>query len=351
MPDQPPAGPPEYNVYRSRRRPLGGLKRPDPFRRKRPQAEEPGFPRERRPLGWKRVLKWVLVAAVTWIALSLVLFLLSAALQQGVSKRTEQALSPGGSLVTGSTILVIGSDKRSKQTAEPGSGGPGRSDSLMLLHVGLGSVRKLSIPRDSEADIPGHGIDKINAAYAIGGAALTIETVEKFMGNSLRINHVIEVSFENFPDFINAIGGVDVTVRRCIRSQPFGGRRFKLRRGKHHLNGRQALAFARVRKNACSPNEDDRARARRQQQVLASIRDQLVSPTTFFRLPWVAWAAPRTIVSDMSGPSLLVLFADLMTGGPGKARVLEFDGPGQTAPGSVHVPDSTRAREVRRLLG
>lgn len=348
MPDQPPPGRPEYKVYRSRRRPLGGLRRPDPFRRRERGPDEP---RTRRPFTWRRPLKWLLIGVVAWLLFSLVLFLVSATLQDGVSKRTDQSLSGGGSLATGSTILVIGSDKRSKKTAEPGSGGPGRSDSLMLLRVSVGSVRKLSIPRDSEADIPGHGVDKINAAYAIGGAALTVETVEKFMGNGLSINHVIEVSFENFPDFIDSIGGVDVKLRRCIRSQPFGGRVFKLRRGKHHLNGRQALAFARVRKNSCSPSEDDRARARRQQQVLASIRSRLVSPKTFFRLPWVAWAAPKTIVSDMSGPSLMMLFTDLMTGGAGKARVLDFDGPGQTAPGSVHVPEETRAKEVRRLRG
>lgn len=346
MPDQPPPERPEYKVYRSRRRPFGGLRRPDPFR-KRDQA--PGEPRVRRPFTWRRPLKWLALGVFAWMLFSLVLFLISAALQEGVSDSTERALSSGGSLATGSTILVIGSDKRSKETAEPGSGGPGRADSLMLLHVSLGSVRKLSILRDSQAEIPGHGVSKINAAYAIGGSALTIETVENFMGNGLEINHVIEVSFENFPDFIDAIGGVDVTLRRCVRSQPFGGRVFRLRRGEHHLNGRQALAFARVRKNSCSPNEDDRARARRQQQVLSGIRSSLVSPSTFVRLPWVAWTAPRTVVSDMSGPSLLMLFTDLLTGGAGKARVLRFD---QVNPdSSVRIPESVRAREVRRLLG
>lgn len=344
MPEQPPDERPEYKLYRARRRPFDRFRRPDPFRQL-PSAPE--APRVRRPFTWRRPLKWLALGVLGWLLLSLALFLISAALQDGVSEQTERALSSGGSLATGSTILVIGSDKRSKETAEPGSGGPGRADSLMLLRVSLGSVRKLSILRDSQAEIPGHGVGKINSAYAIGGAGLTIETVETFLG--LEINHVIEVSFENFPDFIDAIGGVDVKLRRCVRSQPFGGRIFRLRRGEHHLNGRQALAFARVRKNSCSPKEDDRARARRQQQVLSAIRSSLVSPSTFVRLPWVAWAAPTTVVSDMSGPSLMMLFTDLLTGGAGSSRVLRFSS--VNSDGSVTIPESVRAREVRRLLG
>ena len=346
MPEPPPEAPPEYKVYRSRRRPLGGLKRPELFKR---GPSEPSLerPRARRPLSAGRVLKWVLLALFSWLLLSFVVFMVSATLQEGVSDSAEDALSGGGSMLTGSTVLVIGSDERTKETAEPGSGGPGRADSLMLMHVGLGSVRKLSIPRDAYAEIPGHGAQKINASYALGGAALTVDTVEQYMG--IEVNHVIEVSFANFPEFIDAIGGVDIRLRRCIRSQPFGGRVFRLRRGEHHLNGRQALAFARIRKNACSPNEDDRARARRQQQVLAAIRDQLISPSTFVRLPWVAWEAPRAVVSDMQGPGLLALFADVMTGGAGRQRVLEFTGAGPA--GSVTIPEEERRREARRLVG
>jgi LCP family protein required for cell wall assembly len=192
----------------------------------------------------------------------------------------------------------------------------------MLLHVGLGSVRKLSILRDSPAAIPGHGTQKINAAYAFGGAPLMIETVEGFLGNGLEVNHIVEVNFEDFPDFIDALGGIDVDLEDCIRSNSFGGRRLRLSRGEHHLNGKQALAFARVRQNECNPAEDDRARAARQQQVMSAIRSQIVSPSTFFRLPLVSWQAPRTIRSDLKGPGLLALFADLLTGGAGKTRVL-----------------------------
>ena len=69
-----------------------------------------------------------------------------------------------------------------------------------------------------------------------------------------------------------------------------GGTTLRLRRGTHHLSGKQALILARTRKNQCHPEENDLTRAKRQQDVLAAIKSRLVSPVTFFRLPWVAWA-------------------------------------------------------------
>jgi LCP family protein required for cell wall assembly len=357
MPDQQPGGEPEYKVYRSRRRltdrlrPAGDLRSLRDRLRRRP-GRRPGAPGEpggppRRKITVGAVLKWVGLAALAWLLLSLVVFMISAQLEQGVSKRSEAALSSGGSLLGGSTILVLGSDQRPAGT--PGAEGPGRADSITLLRVGFGSVRKLSILRDSLAEIPGHGTQKINAAYAIGGPALMIETVESYLGNGLEVNHIVELNFQDFPDLIDALGGVDITLRRCIRSNEFEGRVFRLRAGEHHLNGKQALRFARVRKNFCSPNEDDRARARRQQQVFAAMRDQMLSPSTFFRLPWVSWAAPKTLRTDLHGPGLFGLFSDLLTGGTGETRVLlpSGNGPGN----SLIVSEDEKAREVSRLLG
>jgi LCP family protein required for cell wall assembly len=338
MAERPPDKPdkPEYKVYRSRRGFLDRLSGPrdqvaqlrEAARRRTQRAseEEPG-PREprgpSRPL-WRRILKWVAITVVGWLLLSLILFMISAQIADGVSDETEDALSSGGSLLTGSTILVLGSDARPEGTLEPGAAGaPARADSIMLLHVAFGSVRKLSILRDSPAAIPGHGTQKINAAYAFGGAPLMIETVEQFLGNGLEINHIVEVSFEDFPDFIDALGGIDIELEDCLKSNSFGGKRLRLSKGEHHLNGKRALQFARVRQNECNIAEDDRARAARQQQVMSAIRSQIVSPSTFFRLPLVSWEAPRTVRSDLKGPGLLALFTDLLTGGTGKTRVLE----------------------------
>jgi len=350
-----PPDKPEYKVYRSRRGFLDRLKGPSDQvsqlreaarrRAQRKREDEPGPVEPRgpdRPL-WRRILKWVAIAVGAWLLLSFVLFMVSAQITEGVSDETEDALSTGGSLVTGSTILVLGSDERPEDTLEPGVQGlPARADSILLMHAGFGSVRKLSILRDTETDIPGHGIGKINSAYAYGGAPLMIKTVEAYLGNGLEVNHIIEVSFEDFPDFIDALGGVDVDLDNCIQSNSFGGKRVRLSKGEHHLDGDEALAFARVRKNECDVAEDDRARAARQQQVLSAIRSQILSPSTFFRLPLVSWQAPQTIRTDLKGPGLLMLFTDLMTGGTGKTNVLEC---------LPTCPEAERAEAVDDLVG
>ena len=351
--DRPDDSRPEYRVYRSR---SGLRERLTPSRglaglRRRGRGERKDRPRPRRPRALRpgRIVKWLAFLVLAWILASVAIFFVSAQLAPGVSPETEEALSGGSSLLTGSTILVLGSDARSRQTSEPGAGGPARADSILLIRASFGSVRRLSILRDSYADVPGHAPQKINAAYALGGTALMVRTVEGFLGNDVRINHVIEVSFEDFPAFIDSVGGIDVTLERCVSSDPFGGRRFRLRAGDHHLNGRQALAFARVRKNRCSPNEDDRARARRQQMVLSSIRSRLLSPFAFPRLPIVSWQAPRTLRTDMAGLGLLGLFADVVTGGAGATKVLRPSGPG---PGtSLIVSEGDKQRAVEELLG
>ncbi|MEA2374905.1 MAG: hypothetical protein QOD53_1368 [Thermoleophilaceae bacterium] len=329
--------------------PLDGLRR-----RRRQGPAEPAAPTRGRPR-LRRFLKWAAIVVGSWLLLSLIVFMVSAQTAPGISSSASNALSGGGTLLTGSNVLVLGSDQRSPGTKEPGAttAGPSRSDSIIVLHVGVGSVRKLSILRDSYAQIPGHGTGKINSAYAIGGAALTIKTVEGFLGHGLKINHLILVSFTNFPKLIDALGGVDVTLDHCVRSNSFGGKRVKLTKGDHHLSGKAALRFARVRENRCQPNEDDRARAKRQQQVLGAMRSKLVSPlnwpSSFIRAPLIAWEAPRALRTDMHGPGLSMLFTDLLTGGSGSSQVLKPAG--VNSDGSLRVTPAERARAVRKLTG
>jgi LCP family protein required for cell wall assembly len=350
-PPRPPSdpGPPEYNVYRSRRRPpskLGGGGDLDSLRKRLKRFRErdrhqPGEPRGITP---GRVVKWVLLAVVAWLLLSLVLFLVSAQTEEGVSDSAKRALSSDGSLLSGSTILVLGSDARTGDSIDESQQGPSRADTIMLVHAAFGSVRKLSIPRDSFAQIPGHGGQKINAAYALGGPALMIHTVEGFMGNDVQVNHLIEVDFDDFPKLIDALGGIDVTVEQRICSPPFDnfwkGLRFS--KGEHHLDGERALGFARIRKNACAPNETDIERAQRQQQVLTAIKGSVVSPGTFVRLPLVSWRAPKALKTDMRGLQLLALFGDMATGTSDETKVLEPSclscGPG----GSLVVSDGAK---------
>src|SRR3954468_15572802 len=188
-PPTPPSGPPEYKVYRSRKR-LSDRFGPiatnpiEALRKRRGKPKGPVLPGEKpaKPT-WRRVLKWVVIAIVAWILVAIVSFFVSAQTAPGVSQRAKDALSPGGAVLTGTNVLVLGSDQRPKGTKEPGAStsGPSRSDSIMLLHVGFGSVRKLSIPRDTRVPIPGHGTGKVNSAYALGGPALTIKTIEDFL--------------------------------------------------------------------------------------------------------------------------------------------------------------------------
>src|SRR3954451_6119192 len=358
-PQPPPPEPPQYNVYRSRKRlrdrfAPSGVNPMEAIRRRRGRVKPPDD--GKRGITPRRVIKWVVLAILGWILVSIIAFFVSAQVNGGVDDKTSEALSGGGSVLTGSNVLVLGSDERPKGSKGPGAqSGPSRSDSIIVMHVGFGSVRKVSILRDSQATIPGGGVQKINAAYAIGGAPLTIKTVEQFLGNGLKINHVILVSFTNFPELIDALGGVDVKLKRCIKSNSFSGQRVVLSRGEHHLSGQQALNFSRVRKNACSPSEDDRARAARQQQVIASMRDQIVSPvnwpSTFIRAPFIAWQAPQAIRSDMHGPGLAALFTDLLTGGSGKTKVLLPDAGQPFINGGINVTPGERADAVDYLLG
>ena len=352
---RPQAPPPEYKVYRARRNPLGGLRGSDldSLRRRLGRGGRGREPGERKELSPGSVARWIGVGVAAWVLLSLLLFLLSAQVQPGVSRNTKEALSGQGTLIGGSTILVLGSDERGGASLDKSQTGPPRSDTIMLLHVALGSVRKLSIPRDSQAQIPGHGTGKINAAYAIGGAPLAIETVEGFLGNGLKVNHLIEIDFENFPAFINALGGVTIDVPNRVCSPPFDnfwkGLRFEP--GEHHLGGDKALGYARIRKNRCAPNETDIERTKRQQQLLAAIRHQFLSASTFLRLPWASWKAPKSIRTDLRGPGLMALASDLATGGSGDPRTLEPSCLGCGVGGTLLVSEGEKRDEVEKLLG
>ena len=335
-----PGAAPQYTVHRRRRLPrLSGLRR---------SRDRPGPSR----ITGRRVLKWALTAVGAWILLSAVLFLVSAQIQRSnTTEAAQSALKDSGyTLTSANTVLVLGSDARQKGSKEPGAnvGGPSRSDSILLIRAGGGKSAKLSIPRDTIVDIPGQGRGKINAAYAIGGPSLTILTVEQYLG--IDINHIVEVNFGNFPKFINTLGGIDVKTN-CVRSDINGGRSnggtsLRLKAGENHLSGKQALTLARTRTNKCHPNENDLTRAKRQQDVMAAIKSRLVSPSTFLRLPWVAWEAPKAIRSDMAGPSLFGLFGAVEIGGSPKPVVLGGVLPG----GSVGVTEDEKRRAVRKFL-
>jgi anionic cell wall polymer biosynthesis LytR-Cps2A-Psr (LCP) family protein len=163
---------------------------------------------------------------------------------------------------------------------------------------------------------------------------------------------VIEVNFRDFPELVDSMGGINVENKSKICSpqfDPFKGP-VNFPKGDIHLNGRQALAFARVRKNNCAPAEDDRNRAKRQQEVITAIRSRVLSPVGFIRLPWISWEAPQTITTDMGGPSLMAVFGDIATAGTQDAApILTPSGPGPG--GSLLISDAAKTSAVDKLLG
>ncbi|MCW3027337.1 MAG: LytR family transcriptional regulator [Solirubrobacterales bacterium] len=338
-----PKQPPQYTRYRAGRRllprkdeqELGGLGRsPRLPRSGRPGAAAVGAGRWdwRRWATPKRLVLSLLALACAWIALSLMLFLISSHFER-TSPPGDVAgvLDPAGyPLTSANNILVLGSDRRQKNSKEPHAEttGPGRSDSIMLIRTGGGHAARLSIPRDTVVEIPGHGLQKINAAHAFGGPALSISVVKHWLG--IPINHVVEVNFENFPQLVDSMGGVDYTggcvVSRLDGGFSQGGYTLRLSPGTHHLNGKQALALARTRENLCAPSQTDFQRQEHQQALFNAMKSRVTSPSSFFRLPWIAWNAPPAIISDMSGPTLLGLFAALGVGGTPPTRVVKPSG-------------------------
>ena len=349
-----PDSPPEYKVYKSRRNPFSGLgARGLEGLRRRGRDKGPRQPRERRGMSPGRALKIAALALAGWLVFSLALFLLSAQLNGGLSPKSERALSGGSSILAGSNLLVLGTDTRAGDSIDKSQTGPARADTIMVLHASLGGFRRLSIPRDAYTQIPGHDAQKINAAYALGGRALMIETVEQYLGNDLKINHLMEIDFKGFPKFVDAVGGITVTAKRRVCSPPFDnfwkGLRFK--KGENHLDGRKALGWARVRKNNCAPSEDDTDRAARQQQLLSGVRGQFFSPFMLFRAPWAAWRAPRAFKTDLHGPGILALSLDAMLGGTGESEVLKPSCLGCGPGGSLLVSEAERHDAVDRLKG
>jgi LCP family protein required for cell wall assembly len=403
--EQQPSGPPEYKVYRSRKGLLSRLRTPDLSGLRERAPRSPKWPRRGRPerpsedtpgRRWtgKRVLKWVGLAALGWILLSFLAFAVSAQLQAfKLSGEAKSALHGNPLLLpSAQTILVIGTDARPPDSEEPGAApseecfeqqahgdaphgecsvGEFRADTLMLIRAGGGAFRKLSIPRDSYAEIPGQSPQKINAAYAFGGAAAQIEAVEGFLDTE--IDHVAIVDFTGFEDLIDAVGGivVDVPTKLCVdinggAGGGQGGVTLRLGTGENTLNGEKALAYARARKPSECPGPgasaytlgySDFDRERAQQSVINGIKDRLTDP---FRLPYnfvkgpiIGWDAPKAFVSDMGFLTMPQLVLAAAIGGSGDTYVLcagANSGCGVGPESSVEVPESARRRAVDVLL-
>jgi LCP family protein required for cell wall assembly len=148
-------------------------------------------------------------------------------------------------------ILILGSDRRdvvesSQRGERQFHGGSGqRADTIILMHLYAGTKRAVlvSFPRDLRVHIPGHGIQKINAAYPLGGANLMIKTIKQLTG--LQINHYVEINFASFQGIVNAVGGVPLYFSKPVSDKKSGLNITQT--GCVNLNGSQALSFVRAR--------------------------------------------------------------------------------------------------------
>jgi LCP family protein required for cell wall assembly len=401
-PPEPPEYEPEYKVYRSRRGLFSRLKSADlsglrdrarlPSWRRR-KRDEPGMPPPRRGrVTPRRVLKWVALAALGWILISLLAFAVSAQIQSfKLSNEAGKALHGNPFLLpSAQTILVLGTDARppgsgdsntSKECFEQQSKGEKphkpcyqgefRADTLMLIRAGGGAFRKLSIPRDTFAEIPGNAPTKINAAYAYGGAALQIKTIEQFLG--IQIDHVAIVDFTGFEDLIDAVGGVKVDVPHKLCADISGGAgggqggvTLRLHKGENTLDGEKALAYSRVRepvecpgpgRSAFTLGYNDLDREKAQQAVINGIKDRLTDPLrapyNFIHGPIIGWEAPKAFVSDMGFFTMPQLILAAAIGGSSNAHVLcssPKEGCGEGPGGSIEAPESVRRKAVNQFL-
>jgi LCP family protein required for cell wall assembly len=170
------------------------------------------------------------------------------------------------------TILLMGSDKRSKNSSDVRRGLIGKplSDTMILMRLDpqKRATALLSLPRDLKVAIPGHGTDKLNAAYSIGGARLTVQTIKNFA--HIHINHVINVDFHGFSKAVNSLGCIYVDVDRRYFNNSDAYAKIDIQPGYQRLCGQDSLSYVRYRHE-----DNDLVRATRQQDFLRQVKAQV----------------------------------------------------------------------------
>ncbi|MGK4582982.1 LCP family protein [Kitasatospora sp. HPMI-4] len=223
-------------------------------------------------------------------------------------------------------VLVLGSDSRGGSNGNLAGGntdGTARSDTAMVVHVNqnhtAGSV--VSIPRDtlvprpeclssSGKTVPAAKSVMYNSAFETGGPACAVKTTEQLTG--MRMDHFVEIDFSGFANFIDAIGGVDVTTTVKIKDKDSG---LDLAAGHHHLGGTQALAFVRTRHGV--GDGSDLGRIELQKQMVKSIMKQ-IGGTGLLSSPTRLWSVADgltgslTTDSDLASVDALVGMADTL---------------------------------------
>lgn len=265
-----------------------------------PRPGAPGTHRKRRKRRWARRIARTLLL----VPLLIVIGILGGAAWFDTALHREPVFTdypgrPGPG--HGTNWLLVGSDSRhglsaaqQQDLATGGDIGNGRTDTILLVHVPqLGSstpTTLVSIPRDSLVSIPGHGKDKINSAFAIGGAALLTQTVEQATG--LRLDHYAEIGFSGFAHLVDALGGVTVCPTAAI-DDPLAG--IDLPAGCQQLRGRNALGYVRTRDTPRA----DLDRMVNQRQFMSALLHRAASPAVWLN-PWRWYSVPRAAADALT---------------------------------------------------
>ena len=182
-----------------------------------------------------------------------------------------EALS-GAAGTAGTTYLLAGSDSREGGVIADTETTGARSDTIMVLHVPpSGPAALISLPRDTFAEVPGYGGNKLNAAFSIGGPGLLVQTVELLTG--LTIDHYVEIGFAGVEGVVTAVGGVELCLDRDV-AEPLSGLNWTA--GCHVADGPTALAFARMRYD---DPKGDIGRSERQAQLIGALSSKVADPS------------------------------------------------------------------------
>jgi LCP family protein required for cell wall assembly len=190
----------------------------------------------------------------------------------------------------GTNWLIVGSDSREglsdeeKAKLTTGDTAGKRTDTIMVAHIPDNDTPPtlLSLPRDSNVEIPGHGVNKINAAFSLGGAPLLVKTVEGAM--NLRIDHYAEISFGGFAGIVDSVGGVEMDIPEEMHDTKTGA---TIPAGRQKLDGVQALAFVRMRYSSATPRSD-LDRVVNQRKFIGALAGEIASPGTLLN-PFTAF--------------------------------------------------------------
>jgi LCP family protein required for cell wall assembly len=209
-------------------------------------------------------------------------------------------LSLAGALLlapTRETVLIVGSDARPDELRQ---GQIGRTDTLLTLVADRATpkVAMVSVPRDLWVPIPGHGEERVNTAYQLGGPQAATQAVGAVLG--LRIDRYALIGLQGVRDVVDAVGGVDITVDQAIHdpaypTDDYGVIEVLIPAGRQHMDGETALRYARTRHQ-----DSDFGRIARQQRVLAAVRAALLAPVNWPRIPAVVAAVQRSVQTDLT---------------------------------------------------